>query len=107
LLRQFVPKNPEVVCHHVTVDFRARTGSVLPDAVTHAEVVGYAYEDGLEALIVSVNGSTDRPDGGTFHVTLSLDRSKGKKPAHSNDLVKSGYEKVSFPVYLTPAFLSK
>src|SRR3546814_9902597 len=43
--------------------------------------------EGLQALIVSIDGSTDRPDGSTYHITWSLDRSRGRKAVQSNDVI--------------------
>jgi hypothetical protein len=106
LLKHFEPKNPEVICHHVTYQFPASVGD-LPPAVREAHVVGYAEKDGLEALVVEINGNTKRPDGKLFHVTLSLDRTKKIKPVHSNDLVASGYKHVApIAIHLTPAYLT-
>ncbi|WP_434083261.1 hypothetical protein, partial [Escherichia coli] len=51
-------------------------------------IVGYANDsEGLEALVVEVDGTVDRTDGKIYHCTWSLDRSKGFKPADSNKLV--------------------
>jgi hypothetical protein len=107
LLAHFGPKNPEVICEHVTVKFPAYSNDPLPTPAHEAHVVGYASEDGLEALVVEINGSPRRPDGMLFHLTLSLDRSKKKKPSLSNELLRRGYEKVPpIPIQLTPAFLT-
>lgn len=107
LLAHFPPKNPEIICEHVTVKFPAKSTDELPSAPKEAHCVGYASEDGLEALIVEVNGSTKRPDGKTYHITLSLDRSKGKKPVLSNALVAKGFKHVTpIAIHLTPEFIS-
>ena len=106
LLHRFPPENSEVICEHVTWKFPAKSTDELPPAVHEAHVVGYAEEDGLQALVVEINGSTKRPDGALAHITLSLDRSKGKKPFHSNQLLKGGYKHVTpLAIHLTPAFL--
>jgi hypothetical protein len=106
LLQHFKPKFDEVVCHHVTVQHPAKKSDPLPPPVHDARVVGYAEEDGLEALVVELNGSTKRPDGHIFHITLSLDRTKGKKPFHSKDLLARGWKHVTpVAVQLHPEFL--
>lgn len=107
LLHHFKPKYSEVICEHVTYKFPAKSNEDLPPAAHEAHVVGYAEEPGLEALVVEINGSTKRPDGKLFHITLSLDRSAGKKPVHSNALLsKNGFKHVSpIPIHLEPAFL--
>jgi hypothetical protein len=94
LLEIWNPRFPEVIAHHITLEFGVPSDTP-PPAKASIEVIGYASDDAIEAVVVSVNGSIIRPDGGVFHVTLSLDRSKGKKPAHSNDLIASkGYAAV-------------
>jgi hypothetical protein len=51
-----------------------------------AEVVGRADDDkGVEALVVALGGSTDRPTGGTYHITWSLE--PNRKPVESNDVI--------------------
>lgn len=106
LLAHFKPKYPEVIAHHVTYQFPAKSTDALPPDVKDAHVVGYEHEDGLEALVVEINGSTKRPDGKLYHITLSLDRAKGKKPVHSNDLVNKSFQHVArIPIHLTPTFL--
>ncbi len=108
LLHHFKPKYPDVVCHHVTYKFPAKSNEELPPKPHEAHVVGYAEEPGLEALVVEINGSTKRPsDGKLFHITLSLDKKAGKKPVHSNTLLsKNGFKHVTpIPIQLEPAFL--
>ena len=72
-------------------------------------VVGYAVaEDGLEALIVAVDGSTTRPDGGTYHITWSL--GGDYRPKDSNTVIKNnGYKKLPademINIKMEPVFL--
>ena len=85
LLQRFPPAYPDVVAHHVTFAPRA---APMPDASDGA-VVGRADDgEGVEALVVSIGGSTDRPDGSAYHVTWSLDRRRGRKAAESNRVVE-------------------
>lgn len=107
ILRHFPAKYPEIICQHVTYKFPAKSSDELPPAIKEAHVVGYEDSgDGIETVVIEINGSTKRPDGKLFHITLSLDRSKGKKPVHSNDLVNKKFTPVTkFPIHLTPAFL--
>ena len=95
LASKFPPKYPEFVGHHITLTFGVSPDASLPSNAKNIKVVGYADDgEGLEALVVEVNGKIQRPDGNIYHITWSLDRSKGKKPVQSNNLVKSGYTKV-------------
>jgi hypothetical protein len=89
ILRRFPPRFGDVICHHVTVRFGVPASAKwLPQAAALL-VLGHVNDDSLEALIVSVNGTTTRPDGQTYHITLSLDRSKGRKPVDANGLIAS------------------
>ena len=97
LLAHFVPKFPDVIAHHVTIEFGvpATTQLQSPGRQQQISIVGYVEGDGIEAAIVQVGGTTRRPDGKTFHITLSLDRSKGRKPVDSNALIiEKGWNKV-------------
>jgi hypothetical protein len=96
LLDKFKPKYPKVICEHVTYKFPATVGDDMPPPVHEAHVVGYADGDGIEALVVKINGTTKRAsDGKILHITLSLDPAK-KKAVHSNDLLaQNGYTQVT------------
>src|SRR5689334_12583126 len=73
LLAQFPPAYSEPVADHVTLQSRVPPDTALP-ALCEAEIVGRVDDDnGVEAMIVSIGGTTDRPGGGTFHITWSLD----------------------------------
>lgn len=95
LVKYFPPKYPEFIGHHVTEEFGVPKNAMPPESPHRIEVVGYAEDDGIEALVVAVDGETKRPDGSTYHITWSLDRDKGRKPVHSNNVIKEkGYQRV-------------
>jgi len=86
LLGRFPPRYANAVADHVTLQTDAAR-QPLPDPVD-AAIVGRADdEDSLECLVVTIDGTTDRPDGSTFHITWSLDKSKGRKARESNDVL--------------------
>lgn len=90
LAKVFPPKYPEFVGHHITYKFGVSKDVKIPSLPKVIKVIGYVDDgEGIEALIVSINGSKDRPDGNTYHITWSLDRDKGKKPVDSNKLIAS------------------
>lgn len=95
LLQRFPRAFPQVIADHVTLGHH----NELPDNV-EAAVVGYASDKvGLEALVVSIDGSTDRPDGSSFHITWSLDRSAGRAAIQSNDVIKGlGWERLDLVI---------
>jgi hypothetical protein len=86
LLRRFPPKYDNVVADHVTLRAGATEDTPLP-ATPSAEVVGRA-DDGrsLECLVVQLDGTADRPDGSTYHITWSL--GPGRRARESNDVLR-------------------
>lgn len=97
LLSLFKPSYPDVIAHHVTERPGVPKDSSPPEAAD-VVVIGYAKGEGIEALVVQVNGTTDRPIGGTYHITWSLDAAAGFKPVDSNRLIKEeGFQ----PIVLT------
>ena len=103
LLEQYPPRFAKVVAHHVTLATDAEDRD-LPDAV-RAEIVGRTDdEQGVEAMVVTIDGDTARPDGSTFHITWSL--GKGRRARESNDVLRErGWQKLDkpIPITLTPA----
>lgn len=96
LKNRFPPKYPDFIGHHITVEFGVPYDTnLIPLKPKEVKVVGYKEDlKGLEALVVSVDGKTKRKDGGVYHITWSLDKSKGFKPVDSNKLLKNEYTKI-------------
>jgi len=85
LLALIPPVYPEVVAHHVTF---APEHLPTPE-VERAEAVGVADDGrGVQAVVVSLNGSADRPDGSTWHITWSL--GPGRRAVESNTAIRVG-----------------
>ncbi|NJO61091.1 MAG: hypothetical protein HC836_23355 [Richelia sp. RM2_1_2] len=106
LLSKLPPKHADVIAHHITYKFGVGEDSV-PSVPKTAEIVGYASDDSLEAYVVAINGSTTRPDGKVYHVTWSLDKSKGRKPVQSNNLLANGWAKIEpIKIEVTPKFFT-
>jgi hypothetical protein len=103
LLQQFPPAYPNVVADHVTLR-RATEDEPLPEEA-EAEIVGRADDRaGVEAMVVRLNGTTDRPDGSTYHITWSLAEGRGAR--ESNDVIAAlGWTELDLPmpVILTPS----
>jgi hypothetical protein len=95
LLRRFPPRYARVIAHHVTLKFGDAT-AVAP-AETVAEIVGEADDGaGVQALVVRIDGTTARPDGGTFHITWSL--APGRAARESNDAITAkGWTRFAAP----------
>lgn len=107
LLKRFAPRYPRAVADHVTLKFgddRVR----LPTE-TGGEIVGEADDGaGVQAMVVSIGGTTDRPDGSTYHITWSL--ADGRKAKESNDVIAArGWQAFDapIPVRLEPRFYGR
>ena len=107
LLAHFTPACPDVIAHHVTL--ASRTIDPLPTE-TAGEIVGHVNDgEGLQALVVAIHGTTDRPDGSTYHITWSLDKARGREARQSNDVLRErGFDRLDapIPIRLTPSELS-
>lgn len=85
LLQQFPPRYGEVDADHVTLQTKAAGDSALPDE-TLGEIVGRADDGrGVEAMVVAIAGTTERPDGSVYHITWSL--GPGRRAQESNDVL--------------------
>jgi hypothetical protein len=49
-----------------------------------ATIVGRLQVTDMDILVVAINGATTRPNGGTYHITWSINKDAGKKPNDSN-----------------------
>ena len=97
LLDRFPPKYENVIADHVTLRVGASPRTPLPRR-PEARVVGRA-DDGisLECLVVELDGTTERPDGSTYHITWSL--GPGRKARESNDVLRDqGWEHLRAPI---------
>lgn len=65
----FPPKFSEFIGHHITYKYPA-SASEVPSSPRSVQVIGYASEDGLEALVVSVNGKKTRRQPLPHHMVL-------------------------------------
>ena len=105
LLDRFPPQYPDAIADHVTLKSNSEEDPLPAEVIS--QIVGRADDrDSLECLVVEIDGSTNRPDGATFHITWSLDKSKGRRARESNDLLKErGWSRLTeaLPVKLEPA----
>jgi hypothetical protein len=85
LLKRFPSRYPTTVADHVTLKF-GDAQAVLPTE-TSGEIVGVADDGrGVQAMVVRIGGTTDRPDGSTYHITWSL--MPGRAAKESNDVIR-------------------
>lgn len=105
LLGRFPPRYENVVADHVTLRSGSTSTTPLPERPESSNVVGRA-DDGhsLECLVVEIDGTTDRPDGSSYHITWSL--GPRRRARQSNDLLRArGWHCIErpIPVELIPA----
>jgi hypothetical protein len=69
--------------------------------LTRGKIVGICTDfKTLEALVISIGGTTNRPDGSTYHCTWSLDKAV-RQAVDSNTLLKEiGYHKFLHPMMI-------
>ncbi|PWC34027.1 hypothetical protein [Azospirillum sp. TSO35-2] len=104
LLALVPPRYERLVADHVTQTFGAGAHDPLPTA-TQAEVIGVVDDDeGVQALVVAIDGTSERPDGSTYHITWSLQGDR--KPVDSNDVIRNyGWHPVEpVTIRLVPRF---
>jgi imidazole glycerol phosphate synthase subunit HisF len=96
LLQRFKPKYEKTVAHHVTLRTDAANEPRPPEV--EAQIVGRADDEkGVEAMVVAIDGSTDRPDGSTYHITWSL--GPGRRARESNDVLEEcGWQDLDHPI---------
>ena len=96
LLQQFPAKYEKTVAHHVTLKPNAEKEPIPPEV--KAAIVGRTDdEEGVEAMVVTLDGTTDRPDGSTYHITWSL--GDGRRAVESNDVLKErGWKELDHPI---------
>ena len=97
LLARFPPQYGEAIADHVTLRVGAGPRTQLPREV-EARIVGRADDgDSLECMVVELDGTTDRPDGSTYHITWSL--GPGRTAKESNDVLRDrGWKYLDAPI---------
>jgi len=107
LKRLFPPKYPIFLGHHITEKFGETDPKNIPKTPQTVEVVGYIDEkNGIEGFLVSIDKNTKRSDGNLYHITWSLDSSKGYKPAHTNKVIKNAKSIPPIDIDVIPKFFS-
>lgn len=82
LLARFEPRYARIVADHVTLRYGTGEATPLPGACT-GEIVGEVDDgDGVQALLVRIDGTTDRGDGSHYHISWSL--APGREAKESN-----------------------
>lgn len=97
LLGRLPPRHAFVVADHVTLQ-GGLTHECHAPPPCRAAIVGRADDgSGVEAMVVTIDGTTDRPDGGTYHVTWSL--GPGRHARESNTVIaRLGWKAMAEPI---------
>ncbi len=100
LLERFPPQYDQAIADHVTLRVGAGPETQLPREVD-ARIVGRADDgDSLECMVVELDGTTDRPDGSTYHITWSL--GPGRSARESNNVLRErGWKHLDTPIPIT------
>lgn len=103
LLIDFPPAYSNIKASHVTHE--VEVPALIPDA--EIVIIGHVDDgEGVEALVVTVDGSVRRPDGKIYHITLSV--ADGRESKESNDVLeKFPYREVPARPIVSRGFLSK
>lgn len=92
LLARFPTVYPTVKADHITHRHPAEDFADLRWA-ERIEVIGVADDkNGLQALLIRVDGETERPDGQAYHITWSLDTNRLLPPFLRDDEGAVPYE---------------
>ena len=103
LLARFPPDFVRIVADHVTLRHGPPEDAALPGPV-QARIIGESTDgEGVQAMVVEIDGTTDRPDGSTYHITWSL--GAGRAAKESNHVIRThGWRPVEpVAITLTPA----
>lgn len=103
LLAVLPPRYGQVVADHVTLRAEVEADTPPPPPV-RCRIIGEADDGrGVQAMVVEIDGESDRPGGGTFHITWSL--ADGRRAIESNAVIaERGWSPIEpHEVRLTPA----
>ena len=103
LLSRFSPWHDDILIHHITICYPDLYLHPPPDSVY---VIGITRNKYVDCVVVSINGTTKRPQGGIYHATLSVNRQIGGRSVHSNELLLQGWNDVQpFEINVYPVLL--
>lgn len=73
LLQRFVPTHPVVIADHISAQ-ALTTMHLVKEGSATGEVIGHTDHEGLQILVVSVNGVELTGDGTPFHISWSAEQ---------------------------------
>lgn len=107
LHKKYPPQYETFLGHHITEKFGVPDDHPPPDNPGKVFVIAKLEGEGIEGFLVSLGGQIDRPGGGRYHLTWSLDKTKGVKPVDTNKLVYDPKWIEPIEITVTPKTFSK
>jgi hypothetical protein len=92
----FEQTHPDFIGHHVTYMF-GDDSELSPEATL--KIIGQCTTNKIQCFVITVNDEIIRPDGNLYHLTWSIDKSKGAKPVDSNKaIIEYGFVHLDKPI---------
>ena len=107
LAELYPPRFSTFLGHHITEQFAVPADTAIPNQPQMVNVIGYVSDDKVEGFAVEIDGQTRRPSGGTYHITWSIDKDKGARPAHTNDIISKAKSISPIKIKVTPKLFTK
>lgn len=92
--------------HHITLEFNPKE-PIEPEQPSTVQVIGYAKDDKNEGFLVEVDGTINRPAGGKFHITWSINKENGGRPAMTNGLMDHAERITPILIQVTPKIFTQ
>lgn len=83
----YPPRYAPLVAPHCTLKLGVSRGSRLPPSRKGVIFGRIDNLDGVEVLLLRIDGETIRPDGAIFHITWSL--GPGRRPKDSHEAIRT------------------
>lgn len=78
----------EVICEHCTLVFTPFNNTEYETNTPYTiKITQGLSNECIQCVTCTIDDKSNRPNGGKFHITVSLDRTKGAKPVMSNNLI--------------------
>lgn len=107
LMELYPPTFSTFLGHHITEQFGVPSDTPAPHQPSSVKVVGYVRDDKVEGFSVAIDGETNRASGGKYHITWSIDKDKGARPAHTNDIIGQAESIQPITITVTPKLFTR
>ncbi len=76
------------VGHHITYEYGIDEADAKLPVVNSAKVVGKVEAEGMQVLVVELNGDRWRTDGEPYHITWSYNKASGRRSVDSAAVIR-------------------